>query len=212
MKKKCFLLLEILISLSLLSILLTFLFHSMAQGIKMEERVEQARTILLARQRLQTRLQDLFLTVTPEHLPPIYTLVFPDEKKASLVVYFDHGIDPNPTFSGPVLGRIYLDEESNLVLAIWPLEKEKRNRPWRKEILLRHVTHFQFEFLGQRQKKEDVAVGNDLAWYQQWPKKRLEIPSMIRLAITQNKTKLLFAFFLTTSEPFITYWEGESPL
>lgn len=179
----------------------------MAQGIKSEMRVTDARKILFARQQLQSRLQDLFLSIAPDHLPSMYTKIFPPQQKTSLILYFDNGIDPDPAFSGPILGRIYIDEENNLALGLWPLEKEKKNRPWRKEILLDHVTHFEFEFLGQKQKKEDKAITATLAWHKLWPKKRMETPSMIRLSIVQNDLTLLFAFFLTHAEPLITYWE-----
>lgn len=207
LRKRSFILLEILISLSLLAILLSFLFNAMAEQIKAEVRVSDARKILLARQQLQSRLQDLFLSITPAHFPPIYTKIFPNQKKASLILYFDNGIDPDPAFSGPILGRVYIDEENNLALGLWPLEKEKKNRPWRKEILLSHVTDFSFQFLGQKQKKEDKAITPTLAWHKFWPKKRMEIPSMLRLSIFQNDLQLDFAFFLTNAEPFVTYWE-----
>lgn len=207
MRKKTFILLEILISLALLSILLSFLFHSMTEGIKAEVSVSKARQALLMRQRAQSRLQDLFLSIAPTQIPPLYTKTFSSEKKESLILYFDNGIDPDPSFSGPVLGRIYLDEKNNLALGLWPLEQEKKTRAWRKEILLNHVTHFQFQFLGQKEKKEDKSVNATLAWHRLWPKRRMEIPSMIRLSVTQNEVEISFAFFLTTSEPFITYWE-----
>jgi type II secretory pathway pseudopilin PulG len=205
-RKKSFVLLEIIISLGLLSILLSFLFSAMASGIKVEAKIENARRILMERQHLQSRLQDLFLSIHPLYLPPIYTKTFPREKKESLIVCFDHGIDPDPSFSGPLLGRIYLDKDHNLVLCLWPIEKGKQ-KAWRKEILLERVSHFQFQFLGEKQKKEDEAVTASLAWHKLWPKKRLETPSMIRLSVTQDKTNLSWAFFLSQAEPFVTYWQ-----
>lgn len=207
MRKRSFILLEILISLALLSILISFLFTSMAQGIKAEVSLSSARKNLLARQRTQSRLQDLFLSITPIHLPPLYTKTFPQEKKDSLIVYFDNGIDPDPLFSGPVLGRIYLDEKNHLALTLWPIDTKGQIRPWRKEILLDHVSHFQFQFLGQKQQKEAQSVNATLAWHKCWSKKRIETPSMIRLSVIQDEQEISFAFFLTTSEPFITYWE-----
>jgi len=207
LQKRSFLLLEILIALTLLSFLLSCLFNAMAQGIKVEVTIGESRKTLLARQHLQTRLQDLFLSIAPTNLPPIYTQVFPQEKKESLMIHFDNGIDPNPSFSGPILGRIYLDEEHNLALALWPIGKENKNKPWRKEILLKGVSQFQFQFLGQKQKKEDESINANLAWHKLWPKNRLEVPAMIRLSLYQNNVELQFAFFLTTAEPLITYFE-----
>lgn len=179
----------------------------MADGIKVEEKLSFARNSLLERQHLQGRLQDLFLSITPSQLPPIYTKNFPNEKNESVVVYFDHGLDPDPLFSGEVTGRIYLDKDKNLNLAIWPLEKTEKNRPWRKEILMKGVSHFQFQFLGEKQTKDDKAISANWAWHKRWSKKRMEIPAMIRLSITQEDKEISFAFFLTKAEPFITYWK-----
>ena len=206
MKKRNFILLEIMIGLTLLSILLTFLFHAMSQGIKMEMRVDEARKILFKRQHLQSRLQDLFLSLTPNRLPPLYTKLFPNEKKESLILYFDHGIDPDPQFSGPLLGRIYLEGDGKLVLAMWPLEKESKK--WRKEILLDGVDYFQFQFLGQKEKKEDDEIGPNFAWHKMWPKNRGASPSILRLTVSQNEVESSFAFFLSKGEPFITYWHN----
>jgi hypothetical protein len=207
MIKRNLMLLEILIGLGLLSLLLHFLFHSMTQGMKMEASLNQTRQIMLGRQHLQSRLQDLFLSLVPNQMPPLYTKAFPKEKKESLLLYFDNGVDPDPLFSGPVLGRIYLDEQNRLVLNLWPTEKKLKNRPWRKEILLENVSHFQFQFLGRKQTKEDLAVTAALAWQKHWSKQKTETPSMIRLSITQKDQEILFAFFLIGPEPRIVLVE-----
>jgi hypothetical protein len=180
----------------------------MTEGIRAEVRISKIRQILLERQHLQTRLQDLFLSTTPTQLPYIYTKRFPKEKMDSLIFYFDNGIDPDPAFSGPVLGRIYLDEKKRLALALWPIENKTQSRPWRKEILFHNVTRFQFQFLGAKQTKQDVTITDHLSWNQQWPQHIIETPCMIRLSLFQEKEEVAFAFFLTNVEPLITY-EGD---
>jgi type II secretory pathway pseudopilin PulG len=196
------------IALGLLAILLAFLFYSMGQMIKTDTKIERLKAQIQARQHLQIRLQDLFLTITSAHLPALYTL--PKEKNENtkeLIIYFDHGIDPDPSFSGPIIGHLYLDEQSNLCLMKWPLENG--NRSWRKEILISNVQTFHFHFLGQKQKEEGLSISANLAWHTNWPKERVDIPSIIRLYLTHEQENFSFAFFLTTSDPFITYREEE---
>jgi hypothetical protein len=196
------------IALGLMAMLLTFLFNSIASGAKVDAKIESARSTLFSRQHLQARIQDLLLSLNYGQMPPLYTQQFAGEKAKSLVLSFDQGIDPDPTFSGILLGRIYIDDKKNLTLALWPNEKRGENIPWRKELLLTSVDDFHFEFLGKHVDKESRAITTHLGWHSQWPKKRLEAPSMVRLFITQGQTQLKFAFSLSSSEPFVTYWEG----
>lgn len=195
------------IALSLTAILLTFLFSFFVESAKIETKLEAARHEIISRQHLQMRLQSVFMG-----LSSLYTKVFPDEKQISLVATFDQGIDPDPAFSGPILGRIYLDEEKNLTFATWPLDKEK-NLPWRKEILLSDVSDFEFEFIARKKEKElkekSRPINASLEWLFHWPKSRPEIPSIIRLIVRKEKQPpLQFAFILPSSEPLVTYQEG----
>ena len=191
-------LLEILVGLSLMALILSALFTSMARGAKLEKQVESARAILLERQRLHTRLQDVFLSLNKGSL--FYTYRFPDDQQESLITVFDNGIDPDPHFSGEVLGRIFLDEQRNLSLVIWPLNAKGPSRPWRKEILLAKVEDVHFEFFGKT-----VESPVQLKWVKHWEKQKKELPSMVRLFLVQKQTPLSFAFFFSLTEPSVQY-------
>lgn len=203
--KRTFILLEILIGLTLMSILFAFLFTSMTRSREFETKIEKARSELLERQRFQSRLQDLFLTMKA---PSLYTKRLLGDKNESLIAAFDHGIDPDPDFSGPVLARVYLDESRNLSLAIWPLEKEKKKRSWRNEILLSQVDDVELRFLGKKKEPGIYPVNAQFAWYDCWPESRGENPMMVRLLVRQKGTLLPYAFFFSNPEPLVTYWEG----
>ncbi len=197
--------LEILISLSLLSILLSFLFTSIARSAEFETKIDRARKELLERQRLQTRLQDLFLSAENSSL---YTKKLPGDEKESLIAIFDNGIDPDPAFSGKVIARVYRDVDRNLSLAIWPHPVKKKNGtslPWRNEILLSDIDAFEFLFLGK--KAPDLPVNAEFAWESLWPSNRKENPSMVRLTIQQNGNPLSYAFFFSSPEPLVTYFK-----
>ncbi len=160
---------------------------------------------------LQTRLQHIFSSIDRgTNEPFLYTQVSEKDSKMSLVLLFDNGIDPDPAYSGTLLGRIYLDEKNNLVLVSWPNQKEK-NLPWRKEILFPHTASFQFEFLGSRtdlEKKEVIQpITPNLAWRTIWGKKQQQLPSIIRLTVQEEKRKepLRFAFMLPSADLLVSY-------
>lgn len=209
-----FLLLELLIGLSLTALLLSCLFAFWVESVKVDTKLEKMRTEILQRAQLQTRLQDLFTSLVPgDPAGSFYTQEFPNESKESLIALFDNGIDPDPSFSGAILARIYLDEEQNLTLALWPKEDVK-NRAWRKEILLPHVTHIEWEFLGskrglttpQKTKAHLRSVNASLEWRSNWPLPSGELPALIRLSI--NHPPLRFAFRLPAASATPTYIEG----
>ena len=203
--KRPLVLLEILIGLGLLSILLAFLFASMTRSAQFEAKIDQARSVLLERQKLQTRLQDLFLGLKDSSL---YTARLGKEKKESLIAIFDRGVDPDPAFSGEVLSRLHLDEAQNLCLTVWPLENDGTHLPWKTEILLSGVEDFQFHFLGKKTKDGIRPVNAQLAWYDAWPEDRGGAPAIARLLIRQKGTPLSYAFFPANPEPLPTYLEG----
>lgn len=168
---------------------------------------------IVHRAHLQNRLQSILSSIDRSASEPFfYTKQFEKEKSLSLIAIFDNGIDPDPAFSGSIMGRIYLDEESNLCLVSWPISKAKE-RPWRKEVLFPKVKSFEFEFLGKKgveEGKEKVrAITPNLVWKSSWAKNERQIPGIIRLMLTEegNKEPIRYAFILPTMEPFVTYRE-----
>ena len=197
-------------ALGLMSILLTFLFSFLAGHFKLEKQMEVKRTSVLARQNVQTRLQDLFISlISSQDQNSLYTQLFPKEEKMSLVFTFDNGVDLDPLFSGMLLGRLYLDADKNLSLVTWPID-QKESHFWRKEVLLPHVSDFSFEFLGEKRDTDPKVkpITAKTGWHPSWPKERSDLPSLIRLRLRQEETPLEFAFRLPTSAPIATYWEG----
>lgn len=206
---RAYFLLEILIGLSLLSMLLVILFSFMAQSAQVEKRLERAYATIVERQNLQVRLQDVFTSLTRERdLKPLYTKRFPKEGSDSLIALFDNGVDPDPAFSGAILARVFADEQKNLCLALWPIAKDKTSsRPFRKEILLRQIDSYAFEFLGEKQ-GHDLNVNSITAhagWHPVWKETRSDVPSIVRLTIQGPDGPIRFAFRLPTSEPIATY-------
>lgn len=197
MRKSPFLLLEVLIGLSLSAILLTFLFSFFVESARMEKRLEMAHTAIAKRAHLQTRLQTIF-----NSLEGLRTQQ--EENEMTLFVTYNNGIDPEPAFSGTVMGHIFVDAEKNLVLTLSPPGDEKRVRT---EVLYSHVEKASFEFLGSAgdgKKEKCRPITPNLAWRDEWQQ---GLTSLIRLKIQEETQKepVLFAFVLLSPGPTPTY-------
>lgn len=205
--KRPVILFELLISLSIMTVLITLLLRFFSNSVKIDHQIEEARSQLNTHEYLYTTLSTLFTSlISKSHLPPqmnssFYTL---DGKSQSLVAVFDHGIDPDPAFSGPIMSKLFL-EHDNLILALWPLDSERG--PYRKEILLSHVQSIEFQFLAKKDPQHPSAkpIGRTAEWRANWSKQQEGFPSLIRLTIKQGHHDLCFAFPLPVPEPRIMY-------
>jgi hypothetical protein len=203
---------EIMVGLALLSGLLFVLFSFFTSSVKMENKLKLAEKALLERQHVSQRLQSIITSVIPtpdkKSSSSLYTQQFPEEKQQSLIIYFDHGIDPDPAFSGPSLARIYLNKQHQLCLAIWPKEREKEKTFVRHEVLLEGVHGFTFQFLVRK-------LDESISWEKSLPEdENLPIPSLIRLDLweaddQEKEPSLQFAFILPSAEPQIVYLTHE---
>ncbi len=214
LRKRTFLLLEILVALSLMATLISVLFSFLVQSMKMESKMEKTRIALMERQNLQIRMQDLLTSLTSGgRSSPLYTQKFPKEEHTSLVALFDNGIDPEPDFSGAVVGRVYIDENHDLCLTYWPSENAfseptEKSRSWRKEILFSNVSDLQLSFLSPDEKEHFQHTARPkVLWDRAWSKAKTEPPSMVRVVLKQNDSRLEFAFRLPNSHPIPTYFD-----
>ena len=208
-KKRPFLLLEILVALSLMAMLLSLLFSFLVQSLRVESKMEKAREQILERQNLQVRIQDILtsLRITGKG-SPLYTQKFPKEENYSLIALFDNGIDPEPPFSGAVIGRIYIDENQDLVLSYWPSDSDEKERHWRKEILFANVSDIQLFFLSPDERESFIHTERPkVLWDRYWSKERITPPSMVRLMIKQSDETYEFGFRLPNSHPIPTYYD-----
>ncbi len=203
---RSFILMELLIAMVLVGAVLTLLIQFFSNSLRMDLRMDTLRKELYTRQHFQVRLSHVYTSITPRsNLPPpssgssFYTL---EGDSPSLVTIFDNGIDPDPSFSGAVQGKIHLDQEGNLILYLQPLGQSPPC-PFRKEILLTHVEQLEFQFLA-KSFSETVPAHTSFGWRSTWPKTRWDIPSLIRMRTRQNGKDLAFAFSLPFANP-ITY-------
>ena len=192
MKKKAFTLIEILISLFLISIILMVMFRFFSSSLRMEIKIEQAKKEIFSKNNLQLRLDTIFSKIsnkTFSNSPIFYT------ENNKLFFVYDNEIDPNPKLSSDVFAILYLSKNQNLTLKIFPFEKEKTI--CRKEILKKNVDSLSFEFFTK--KDGEVKKANS------WSKKQLKLPVSIKINLDKNS----FAFFIGNMRSSITYIDRE---
>lgn len=136
MKKRPLTLLEVSIVMVLTSILLGALFYIQSNSKIFQGKIEKARSIVFARERLMMRLNQILTSDTTMRL-----------ENGFLVLEYDSGIDYERPFCGPVISLLYLEEEK-ICLATWPKKGEGR-----KEILLEKAPSLTFNFFDETENK-----------------------------------------------------------
>ncbi len=195
--KRPIILMELLVALVLIGTILSLLFKFFSNTMKMDHKIDAIRHETFAREHLQIRLLHLFSSIIPKSTLPdisnasLYSL---DSEFPGLAAIFDNGIDPDPRFSGAVLGEIYLDQ-GQLFLSLHPFSDAGKDT-CRREFLLQHVEKLEFQFLSRPSEKQPK-----MEWIKSWPKTRWDIPSIIRVVIKRNKDELGFAFSLPFADP-----------
>ena len=188
--------------------LLLLLFRFTIFNTKIESKIERASFYLLQKQKMQGKLESIFTNIEPStHEPSFYTQKFSDDPLfPSLMVQFRAEIDPDPRFSGVNLGRLYLNEKSELCFSQWPLTAET----CRTEILCKEINHLEWEFLGTKTEVDPhyKPITKELAYLSIWPKTQKSFPQIIRLKLWQGtdkkrekKPNVQFAFVLPIQEP-----------
>lgn len=157
MKRAYFTLIELVIALTLTSVLmllLTFFYRDLTTVDAHSEKIQRENFLLrYAENRLaqiipetldgyQSKGNPLFFTVQENSLslPSAPHLIF----------LYDNHANLNPDLSSTVLGRLYIDQEHRLCLATWPFYMKKTpfelGEDFQKEVLLENVETLSYEF------------------------------------------------------------------
>jgi len=212
--KRALSLLEVTIALLLTSILITILLKIYFQLPKVEKKIDDIKQKTYPVSYTQVKLSKVFnKLIPPQNLsplakkyPPLSTYC-PQEQEESLLVIFDNGIDMDPNFSGEVIGRIYVNKESNtLELIIWPIDGKKHSKNFRKEVLLENVSSFTLNFFDPTPDTEE----KDPLWATTWEEKSY-FPPMIKIELAVDEIKESFYFFPPASSSIITFKPVKKP-
>ncbi len=198
MRRRYITLIEMLISLVLLSFLLSSLFFWYRHLTIRHDTLAKTKWPLIEERYCDQRLQKLFSQIQLQS--PFFTT------RDGLVFTFDNGPHPEPLLSHHVLGRLYHDERNNtLSLGVWPLPKEESTTPSENLVLLDHVTSVSFKlyYPPQPSKKgvDTEEVGHPVpneGWQSIWQQAYPVFPAMLKLIVIREgkKERLVFAFEL----------------
>lgn len=146
-------LLETLIAISLLSVVLVFVFGIFRELAEVSRLTDSTQKESFQMRYVESRLGFIFERIVNENSGTTRTFFFytqPPERNrwltTSLILTFNNEVRLDPHFSGDVLARLYVDSDHSLRLAIWPLYVEDPYEFLQEEILLENVADVKFSF------------------------------------------------------------------
>lgn len=222
-------LIEVLIALSLLVALLSALMGFYYQIELFERKIAQQKQEYFRDFYTQYRLGQIIpkildnfpldKNVQSKKLKKFY--LYTTGKDSDLVFVFDNEIDGSPLFSNRDIGKLYVNPQKQLCLAIWPapIEVDTSNPPMRHEVLLENVTAFNVEFyLPTRQNIDekpvdpvneqyhgrwlDISLLNSIPYTSQQER---ELPVLLKLQIKQNEKLTILPFLLINAGQHINF-------
>jgi hypothetical protein len=227
---------ETLIAVSLLSILLVFVFGFFRQLSEMIRVSEQIQKKSFQMRYLESRLGFIFERIVNDNkkVRSFYFYTQPPHKdfseSFSLIFTFDNGVRLDPSFSGEVLARLYVDSDHRLCLAVWPLHISEPMQYLHEEILLNHVEDLAFSFYAapprasgittpQRDPQKKIPKKDE--WQDEWLITYDQMPCIIKIFVKvaknpeelkhhrkgekMNTNDLAFHFVLPTTKDAIYY-------
>ena len=146
-------LLETLVAVSLLSIVLVFVFGFFRELAELTRMTDQVQKESFQMRYLESRLSYLFERIVNENAGSTRSFFFYTQPPVrdrwlatSLILTFNNEVRLDPNYSGDVLGRLYVDPDHNLRLAIWPLHIEEPHEYLQEELLLENVADVNYSF------------------------------------------------------------------
>lgn len=160
--QRCMTLLELLVALSLTSVLLMILMVFYRESTQLNSLSDQASREIFQESYLENRLSGVFSSLTPSQDLSRPFFFMTTEALASagisidnaLVFSYNNGARWDRSFAGDVLGVLFVDRDGNLSLVTAPPPKEWKGKleiPLHKEILMDKVNGISFSFLDIRE-------------------------------------------------------------
>lgn len=190
-QKRLFTLLEVLISLTLTTIILGVLLSAYFQAQSLSRDGEKLQREIQPKRALAARLEEIFFNL---ETPKLNEQFFFTPAEGELLFSYNNGANLDPAFSGEVLGRLFLDDKGHLVMLTWPPRKlwpEGGFPSFRREVLLENVEAVQFQFFATA---KDTLTAR---WVESWTRESQDLPGIIQLMITlKGSSAETFFFFV----------------
>lgn len=227
-KRRAFTLLELLIAMTLTSLILMTLSFFYRSTIMIGYDLDKIKVRQFYLRYAENRLVDVIPKILPKKGKSNEFLFYSFDGNDSdiskpgsrnLLFSFDNGVSLDKPFSNQVVGRLFLDPKGRLILAYWPMPSRWESQeplPVKKEILLENVNSLNFEFFVPPENKEDnkaptkntPSPESKGAWTQEnWLKDYEALPAMVNIhVILEGETKpRTFSYPLSNSDARIVY-------
>ncbi len=184
-------LLEVMIALSLATILISAVMTCYYQISKKKITAQELKKSSLSVELMRQRLIHLFAAAASAENPSFYTGAHPQAIGLSLIFTFDNGVDHTLEFCNDVMGMLYQNANRELCLASWGAQGGTRN-----EILLENTEGLSFSFFDPKKKE----------WRNEW-REEDSFPPFFKITWSfadQPREVLQSAFFFPQDTP-ITY-------
>lgn len=238
-RKSFMTLLETLIAVSLLSMLLVFVFGFFRELSEITRITEQSQKQSFHMRYLESRLGFIFERIVNENVSARDFFFYTQtgnrniSQVPSLILTFDNGVRVDPLFSGDVLARLYVDSDKRLCLAIWPLHVKEPYQNMQEEILIDNVVDVKYSFYAAPERvkdSKDLDTGQKIdtekktpekdKWHEnEWLISYKQMPSILKMIVTiedptareeKDKIKeLVYHFVLPSSKNYVYYPQGE---
>jgi hypothetical protein len=220
-RKRFATLIELLISLGLTGILVTLLLGAYWQAQRLDSQARSARSWVDSKQLVQIQLQRWLSSATLgeqlEKLPekagersPYF--FYTDGSTLTWTGHTSPSIDPE--LSGDLLMRLYVDQQQQLCLTMWPLPtKEHLQHPIAHQIVLaQKVAGLEFSFYRPppqaHEPPDSVFERPPSGWTHEWALDAEELPAMVKVRIDYAdglREPLLLAFQVAKGSPTVVY-------
>jgi type II secretory pathway pseudopilin PulG len=228
-KKRHFSLIEVLISLALMSLILSTLSYFFYHVSILHVASQKEQNKMFRLRYIETRLADtLPKTISPnDPLKDFYFFTATSSEtiyqagSPHLVFTFDNCVNlVDPLFSNHVLGSLFIDNQGQLTLALAPSPKKwepNQPVPVQREVLLENVESMTFDFYippeqenttqkKGAQEKPETSGG----WVQEWKYTYNQLPAMVKITLIMadadpSHKKKVLVFPLANVEQNILY-------
>jgi hypothetical protein len=170
-QRSSFTLLEVIVSMVLVSIVLTFVFTFFRQILTMKTQSFALKEKILNLEYFHARLTHLFDHFHEQENCLVAKIIHDHAHGPALLIQCDNGIHPNPAFSGLCYHMLFKTRDHRLCLCTW-----SKNDIEQIDTLLTQIKDFSCEFFADKQ------------WHTTWPidKKNNSLPYMIKISFQLN--------------------------
>lgn len=210
---------EVLISMALTILAITTLLYFYYQVDEVNRSIEKVQEESFQSRYLEGRLAAVLPKIIGENdLSKDFIFATTDGKSgltkggtSTLLFMYDNGVDLNPDFSNHVLGRLYVSERGDLMLAMWPAPARWRSDqpvPMRKELLFEGVEEIAFGFFVPPQKDKKTKVEGE-GWIDEWKNEYKQLPALVSIDLKVEregeKETMKYVFPLANAKDSIKY-------